>query len=363
MQNNLSPASVATEARARGDQLGGDRPKDNAPPAATQAQLISAIKAHITKGEKAAEKSEQHYIAAGLHLEQLKDTTASWAEWEQRLKKVGISAGRASELIQVADGRKTAQGLAIASTERSKKHRSSLRNEENEPTTNEAKINALLERAERARLCACFDGVPNQEAMDAIDRALSAWSELADSMSPIEDGRCGWIKDDGGRSKSGVPGADKEVGDCVARAIAIATQRPYREVHDVLVVGQVHHARTDNGPYGRWLRRKGRLSHFDADHGCADKVYGPYLESLGWKFTSTKELPRGKGVHLRADELPPGRLIVHISRHLVAVIDGIIRDTGDCGGAGRVRVQGYWTAPSVSSDWRPTGDDGGGRST
>src|SRR5262245_6146361 len=322
----------------------------NRPTIETQAALISTIRAHIAKGDKAKEKADQHYIAAGQHLKTLKaEHAGDWSEWEVLLKtRVGISTGRASELMQIADGRKTLEQVRADTNRRKIEHRKvpSFRNEENEPIeiTNEAKINALLERAERARLCACFDGVPNQEAMDAIGRALDAWSELAGSMSPIEDGRCGWVKDDGGRSKSGVPGADKEVGDCVARAIAIATQRPYREVHNALVVGQVHHARTDNSPYGKWVRRKGRLSHFDADHGCADKVYGPYLESLGWKFTSTKELPRGKGVHLRADELPPGRLIVHISRHLVAVIDGIIRDTGDCGGEGRVRVQGYWRA-------------------
>jgi len=28
----------------------------------------------------------------------------------------------------------------------------------------------------------------------------------------------------------------------------------------------------------------------------------------------------------------------------VAVIDGVIHDTHDCGGEGRVRVQGYWTS-------------------
>src|SRR5262249_3610961 len=64
MQKNLSPAWVATEARAGGDHLGGDHPKHNAPPAATQAQLISAIKAHIAKGDRATEKAGQHYIAA-----------------------------------------------------------------------------------------------------------------------------------------------------------------------------------------------------------------------------------------------------------------------------------------------------------
>src|SRR5262249_22305824 len=67
-----------------------------------------------------------------------------------------------------------------------------------------------------------------------------------------------------------------------------------------------------------------------------------YLESLGWKFTSTKD----QKVRLRADELPLGRLVVQISRHLVAVIDGVIHDTYDSGGEGRVRVKGYWRAAS-----------------
>src|SRR5262249_12435848 len=102
---------------------------------ANQAQLISAIKAHIAKGDKLTSKGYDHYISAGQHLATLKKEHAgNWAEWAELLKtKVSISTGRASELMQIADGRKTVEGLAAASTERSKKHRalSSLRNEEN----------------------------------------------------------------------------------------------------------------------------------------------------------------------------------------------------------------------------------------
>jgi hypothetical protein len=73
-------------------------------------QLIRIIKAHIAKGDKAAEKSEQHYIAAGQHLKALKAehdaAGGTWAEWEQLLKdKVGIAKSRASELTAIADGR------------------------------------------------------------------------------------------------------------------------------------------------------------------------------------------------------------------------------------------------------------------
>jgi len=35
--------------------------------------IAKLIKAHIEKGDKAKDKAEQHYIAAGLHLKELKE--------------------------------------------------------------------------------------------------------------------------------------------------------------------------------------------------------------------------------------------------------------------------------------------------
>jgi len=49
-------------------------------------------------------------------------------------------------------------------------------------------------------------------------------------------------------------------------------------------------------------------------------------------------------MRLRADELPSGRLVVRVNRHFAAVIDGVIRDTFDSGGAGRRPVLGYYTS-------------------
>jgi hypothetical protein len=96
--------------------------------------LVSAIKAHIAKGDKATEKAEQHYIAAGQHLKTLKESnTGTWAEWKALLKtKIGISTGRASELMQIADGRKTVEQIRDNATKRVRRLRSgsSLRNEE-----------------------------------------------------------------------------------------------------------------------------------------------------------------------------------------------------------------------------------------
>jgi hypothetical protein len=339
----------------------------NRPTTETQAALISTIRAHVAKGDKAADKAEQHYIAAGQHLRALKAAHGgTWAEWERLLKdKVGISTGRASELMQIADGRKTLAELRAEKNETSKiahaEERSSLNSEEDagpEEIGNEddegRKQPAHKRRRRRhtnktaARLetaieivAAALKKMGTDERMSVLDRILRPIGMVADTApTKTGDGRCRWVKDDGGRSKSGIPRADQEVGDCVARAIAIATQRPYREVHDALVVRSVEHAHVDNSAYGKWVRRRGGVRAFDADHGCSDGAYGPYLESLGWKFTSTKD----QRIRLRADELPPGRLIAKVHRHLVAVIDGVIRDTHDSGGAGRRPMTGYWSA-------------------
>jgi hypothetical protein len=75
-------------------------------------RLAHTIKTLIEKGDKAVEKAEQFYIAAGQHLKAIKaehdDRGGTWGEWEALLKsKIGIGKSRASELMQIADRRKT----------------------------------------------------------------------------------------------------------------------------------------------------------------------------------------------------------------------------------------------------------------
>jgi hypothetical protein len=61
-------------------------------------QLVRAIKAHIAKGDHAKDKSEQHYVSAGLHLKTLKaEHDGSWAEWTALLRtKCSLSIWRRS---------------------------------------------------------------------------------------------------------------------------------------------------------------------------------------------------------------------------------------------------------------------------
>lgn len=162
--------------------------------------------------------------------------------------------------------------------------------------------------------------------------------------SSEEDGRCRFVEDDGGRSQSGIArGPARGLGDCVARSIAIVTGKPYRDVHDALTAATVRYVANAKDGWGKLKRRDVRFFH--ADHGVARDVSVPYMQALGWKYTSTKELPRGQGVHLRADELPRGRLIVELRRHWTAVIDGVIHDTTDFCDDGRRRILGYWSPP------------------
>jgi hypothetical protein len=92
-------------------------------------------------------------------------------------------------------------------------------------------------------------------------------------------------QDDGGRAAAGFRGT---TGDCVTRAIAIAAQRDYREVYDAL-----HEAALSDAAYMR----------------------------------------------------PPGRLVVRLSKHVAAVVDGVLHDTYDCSRGGTRCVYGYWRAP------------------
>jgi hypothetical protein len=141
-----------------------------------------------------------------------------------------------------------------------------------------------------------------------------------------------FVYSDGGRSAAGFKGS---AGDCVCRAISIATGRSYAEVYGELNA----EARRE-----RRGKRKGRGAKSSARNGVHKATTARYLAALGWKWTPTMGIGTGCRVHLRADELPGGRLIVSLSRHLAAVVDGAIYDTEDPTRGGSRCVYGYWTA-------------------
>lgn len=137
---------------------------------------------------------------------------------------------------------------------------------------------------------------------------------------------------DGGRAASGYKGT---TGDCVVRAIAIATGKPYQEVYDA-INSLASLERTGKRKRGRSNSRTGVY------RSTSDR----YLRSLGWHWTPTMHIGSGCTVHLRAEELPAGPLICSVSKHWVAVINGVIHDTSECSRAGTRCVYGYWQPPT-----------------
>lgn len=135
----------------------------------------------------------------------------------------------------------------------------------------------------------------------------------------------GFIRNDGGRAAAGFKGSTS---DCVTRAIAIASGRDYKEVYEAIRKIQ----KSDNGKRGGGSPR----------NGVHRQHYEPYILSLGFVWVPLMKIGSGTTVHVRADELPPGRLILSLSRHMAAVIDGVLHDTFDCSRAGRRAVYGYY---------------------
>ncbi len=146
--------------------------------------------------------------------------------------------------------------------------------------------------------------------------------------------------DDGGRKEAGYKG---DAGDCVTRAIAIATGKSYPEVYNSLFDLMHNYVSNHNDKIARQIKRgKGRRGTTPRN-GVPKPIYTDYLNSIGWQFTPTMQIGSGCTVHLRKDELPTGNLIVRVSKHYTAVIDGILNDTYDCSRNGKRCVYGYWS--------------------
>jgi hypothetical protein len=138
---------------------------------------------------------------------------------------------------------------------------------------------------------------------------------------------------DGGRAASGYKG---DAGDCVCRAIAIVTGKPYEEVYGVLALGNQNQRSTK-----RSRKSSGKRS---ARNGIYTKRFWfkNYMRGLGFRWVPCMTIGSGCQVHLRDGELPKGRLVVAVSKHYTAVIDGVIHDTHDPQRDGDRCVYGYW---------------------
>ena len=155
--------------------------------------------------------------------------------------------------------------------------------------------------------------------------------------------RLPFVFDDGGRAEAGFRG---KADDCVVRAVAIASDLPYAEVYAAIAKG----VGAERGSKGATARR---------GVDTRRKWFRDFMCELGFSWVPTMQVGQGCTTHLSQGELPLGRLVVKLSRHTAAVVNGVIRDTYDpsretevidADGSVRVAhrcVYGYWVWSAV----------------
>lgn len=130
----------------------------------------------------------------------------------------------------------------------------------------------------------------------------------------------GFVYNDGGRAAYF---RQKNVQDCVCRAIAIATGLDYKIVYDELA------------------RRNQLAGHKkSAQSKLLPRVYEPYLAELGFVWVKAPAL---LGRKARPADLPKGVFIAKQAKHVCCVKDGVVLDTFD---SSLKMVYGYWAKTS-----------------
>jgi hypothetical protein len=160
---------------------------------------------------------------------------------------------------------------------------------------------------------------------------LNPFARSATSQAQV----LGFRLNDGGREAAGFKGG---AGDCVVRAIAIAAQVPYLQVYEELRAANAAYADQRNDKLARRLNAKGASPR----NGNHRNVFHDYIVGHGFEWVPTMQIGAGCQVHLLANELPTGTLIVKVSKHLTAVIDGVIQDTHNPSRGGTRCVYGYY---------------------
>lgn len=134
-----------------------------------------------------------------------------------------------------------------------------------------------------------------------------------------------FIWNDGGRAACGFVGL---TGDCVTRAIAIATGAVYRDVYEKL----------------------GKVSEKSPRRGVRTDIASDYLTERHWHRCE------GLGREFNVELLPKGIVIVHLampndrSQHFCTVIDRVVHDTWNPSDDDGYVIKTYWTSAAAQSD-------------
>ena len=146
---------------------------------------------------------------------------------------------------------------------------------------------------------------------------------------------CDFQYNDGGRSKY-FKGTS---GDCVVRAISIASGFDYKSVYDDLFNLNQNYIDDHNNKLSRQMELRNQTS---PRNGNFKQVYHQYIIDIGFKWVPLMTIGSGCKFHLRKDEVPNGTAILSLSRHLTCVVDKVINDIYNPDRQGMRCIYGYY---------------------
>jgi hypothetical protein len=147
-----------------------------------------------------------------------------------------------------------------------------------------------------------------------------------------------FIETDGGRKAAGFVGT---TGDCVTRALTIATGEPYKQVYQELFDIAKEYSKTQSTPTARSIARRGATPR----RGVHKEVYDIFLKKRGWGYLPRTNKQGRAEVTLHECTFDPAKTyIVSVRRHLTVIKGGTLLDSYDPtdGEKKNVGVKGYY---------------------
>ena len=133
-----------------------------------------------------------------------------------------------------------------------------------------------------------------------------------------------FIYSDGGRSNY----FKGEAGDCVVRAISIATEIDYKVIYDKLFDLNKDYIAKKNTKLSKQMKSRTREKGGSPRSGNYKKIYHDYLLNNNWRWVSLRKF--GSKERTKLDELTnKGNIIVAVNRHLMCMKNGTVYDTWD----------------------------------
>jgi hypothetical protein len=135
--------------------------------------LTRRIKALIEKGDRAAEKAEQFYKAAGIHIKEIKRRQPE--HWETVVReKCDLGRSRAYELMAIADGKTTLEKVRERSNTSSRVSHAKKSAEQRTaaPAVAHATCTDEIDVDQRREQMAQLDQ-PGEKTVDEVDRRVS----------------------------------------------------------------------------------------------------------------------------------------------------------------------------------------------